>query len=243
VSLPLFTNLTLLAAELEKRSKNKQLRMSLKQAWRAQSCLGDLCQALDSCRILRDIVGRPGDQDTPELLTTQRALLSLAINLYARATSTNGQKGERGSIQLDRSKLSVAEWQDHQTLLNVRNQALAHVYSSQQLGNYQWHREMFFAVQLSNGSWKAASATNQIGFHMDTFERLERMIPVANKFVMEKFQKRMATVSAQINNNGVEQSEMLNHQFDPIATFGSKEAVARLIAGASQTTDAFWVNE
>jgi hypothetical protein len=189
------------------------------------------------------MIDRPREDDTPKLLTTQKALLSTGISLYVRATSTSGQKGERGSIQLDRSKLSSTEWKDHQALLAIRHQALAYVNPSQVVGTHQWDKEIFFAIQLATGAWKAASATNQTGFHMATFEQLERMLPVAHKFLLEKFQKRIGTVSTLINGEGVDQSQMLKHQFDPIEKFGSNEAVERVVAGASQVTDAFWVNE
>ena len=243
MSFPPFVNLSSLAEQLEKTGKDRQLRMALKQAWRAQSCLGDLTQAKDSCSVLRNIIGRPRKSDTPELLTTERALLTMAVILYARATSTSGQKGERGSIQLDRSKLTKEQWADHQSLLDVRNQALAHVYSSQEVGSYLWHRELLFAVELKAGRWKTASATNQVSFHAATLERLERMLPIAHELIMERFQKRMLAISARLNEGGVQQSMMLAHQFDPVRAFGSEQAVRRLLTGATQKEDAFWVNE
>lgn len=243
MSIPPFVNLSSLAAELERSAKDNKLRMALKQAWRAQSCLGDLTQAKDCCSLLRSMVGRPRKADTAELLTVERALLTTAVVLYARATSTSGQKGERGSIQLERGKLTKEQWEDHQSLLEVRNQALAHVYSSQEVGSYLWHRELFFAVEVKAGCWKTASATNQIGFHAATLDRLERMLPIASGIIMERFQKRMSAISARINEGDVPQSLMLAHQFDPVKAFGSEEAIRTLLASTSQKEVAFWVNE
>jgi uncharacterized coiled-coil protein SlyX len=238
---PPFSNLSALALQLEGSGKYPKLSIKLRQAWRAQSCLADLTQSQECCEALRGTLDRPRSDDTPTLLTTERALLTTAVILYARATSTSGQGGERGSIQLDRNKLTDDEWKNHNALLDVRNQALAHVYSTRKVNSHEWHREMFFAVEVNDGAWKPASATNQTGFQAATLEYLENMLPVANKLLLEKFRKNMAAVTDQIKQ--VPQSLLLEHRFDPVTVFGSIEAVRHLLAGASQETASFWVNE
>jgi hypothetical protein len=243
VTFPPFADLTALIGKLDKLGKYGELRKTLVQAWRAQSCLADLKQAQDCHDVLVRIVKRPRSADTPELLTTERALLTTAIMLYARATSTSGQRGERGSIQLERGKLPPDQWRDHQALLEVRNQAFAHVYTSQAVGGYQWHREMVFAVERPSGIWEAASATNQIGYHKETVERLGRMLPVARQIVREKFQRRLGAVTEKINEASVPRELFLDCQFDPVRTFGTEEAVQRVLAGKQGGEASFWVNE
>lgn len=240
--LPPFTDLGALAEELARRGKNTKLRAAITQAWRAQSCLGDLRQAFDCCSALEGIIERPRSADTSALMATERALMTTAIMLYARATSTSGQLGERGSIQLERNKLSEQEWADHCSLLDVRNQAMAHVYSSRPIADHEWHRDVFFAVQVSNGQWKAASASNQTSFHAATLERLKRMLPVAHREVKEKFHKRIGAVTDMINRE-VDAKLILRHVFDPIPVFGNEEAVRAALAGAPTGETAFWYNE
>jgi hypothetical protein len=241
MNFPPFSDLSALALQLESSGKCPELRKKLRQAWRAQSCLADLTQSQECCEALRSILDRPRTADTPALLTTERALLTTAVILYARATSTSGQSGERGSIQLDRKKLTDDEWKNHNALLDIRNQVLAHVYSTRAVNSHEWHREMFFAVEVNDGAWKPASATNQTGFQAETLEYLESMLPLANKLLLGKFRKNMAAVNDQIKQ--VPQSLLLEHRFDPVTVFGSIEAVRRLLAGASQETASFWVNE
>ena len=169
---PKFTDLGSLADELA-RGGNVKIRAPMTQAWRAQSCLGDLRQAADCADILREMEGRPHEQDTSDLIAIERALMTTIVMLYARATSTNGDKGERGSIQLSEKKLTAEEWTDHNAILDVRNQAMAHVYSSRKLSDHDWHRNILFAVNADENGWKPASASNQTGYHADTFARLE----------------------------------------------------------------------
>ena len=243
MTFPPFTNLTALIGSLEKLGKYGELRKTLVQAWRAQSCLADMKQSQDCYDVLQGILKRPRSADTPELLTTERALLVTAIMLYARATSTSGQRGERGSIQLERGKLSPEQWKDHQALLDVRNQAFAHVYTSQVVGGYQWHREIVFAIETPSGAWKPASASNQTSYHKGTVESLGRMLPIAKRLVKEKFQKRLAAVSQKINEASVPRELFVACQFDPVAAFGTDEAVRGVLAGGQAGEASFWVNE
>jgi len=241
MTFPAFTDLAAVAEELASRG-NVKLRAILTQAWRAQSCLGDLRQANDCAGVLRDMLKRPNEQDTPALLTVERSLLANAIMLYARATSTNGDKGERGSIQLSEKKLTPEEWADHNAILDVRNQAMAHVYRSRKLSDHDWHRAVFFAVDAGGGQWKPASASNQTSFHAETFARLEKILPVALREVKAKFHERMEAVTKMVNSD-VKASGLRKHVFDPVAVFGTEEAVRALLAGEGQGDAAFWINE
>jgi hypothetical protein len=238
---PTFTNLGALAEELASRG-NVKLRAIMTQAWRAQSCLGDLRQATDCADALRTMLGRSDEQDTPVLLTVERSLLANGVMLYARATSTNGDKGERGSIQLSEKKLSPEEWTDHNALLDVRNQAMAHVYRFRKLNDHDWHRSVFFAVSAGDGRWKPASASNQTSFHAETFSKLDRMLPVAVREIRLKFHERMEAVTNLVNSH-VKAASLLKHQFDPCSVFGGEDAVSALLAGQAEGDASFWVRE
>ena len=240
-ALPQFTDLGALADEMGKRG-NIKLRAIMTQAWRAQSCLGDLRQAMDCADVLATLIKRPKSEDTPHRFATERALLVTAISLYARATSTSGDKGERGSIQLAEKKVTPEEWADHRAIIDVRNEAMAHVYSSRSLGDHRWHTDIFFAVNVGKGRWQPASASNQTGFHAGTFARLERALPVAHRELRIKFHERMDAVSKMINND-VKGELLRKYVFDPVAAFGSEEGVRTILAGAPQVEAALWVNE
>lgn len=238
---PTFTDLGALADELATRG-NVKLRAVMTQAWRAQSCLGDLRQAADCVAVLKTSSERPTSDDTPFLMATDRALMTTAILLYARATSTNGGKGERGSVQLAEKKLTPDQWADHQAILDVRNQAMAHVYSSRMLGGHHWHRDIFFAVDQGDGHWKPASASNQTSFHAPTFQKLERMLPIAHSALKENFHDRMEAVSKLINGE-VRTNLLEKHAFNPVSVFGGHDGVKLLLASAADGEASYWVNE
>ena len=243
MSFPPFTDLQALASKLKANGKHAVLQKTLMQAWRAESCHGDLKQSKDCCGVLRELLGRPKADYPPAMHTTERALLTTAILLYARATSTSGKAEERGSIQLERGLLTNDQWQDHQELIGVRNQSLAHVNPAHTVGSRIWHKVMLFAVLTPGGSWRAASATNETTFHTETLVRLERMLPVANEIVLRKFNKRILAVTTQLNDAGIEERIFFEHQFNPVEFFGSEDIVKRLLKGSSKETDAFWVND
>lgn len=54
MTFPAFTNLAAVAEEIASHG-NVKLRAIVTQAWRAQSCLGDLRQANDCTDVLRDM--------------------------------------------------------------------------------------------------------------------------------------------------------------------------------------------
>lgn len=237
--LPPFSDLGALADQLA-RAGRPQLRGMISQASKTQSCMGDLRQAIDCVSVLAKMVGRTKSEDTSELLATECALLTTAVMLYARATLTNGRRGERGPVQLDESKLTPEQWRDHCLLLDVRNQALAHVYSSKEVADHNWHRGLFFAVSTMRGDWKVASSTNQTSFHQPTYLRLQNLLPVAHENLRTKFLKQIGAVTDHINRE-VRADMLLQHLFDPIEAFGSLEGVQRVLAGAGPGEASFWV--
>lgn len=243
MSFPAFTNLSALADTLSRNGKHKHLKRTLLQAWRAESCLGDLVQAKDCCAALKKRrAHEKGPQDVDGHIV-ERSLLTTALLLYGRATHTGGKAAERGAISLERGQMSKAFWDDHQELISLRNQAVAHVNPEHQTAGRTWHKVVLFAVRQSNGSWKPAASSNETSFHRETLDRLERMLPVAEEIVLGKFNKRLADVQTQINEAGVSNEMLLANQFNPVEAFGSEQAVARILAGSTQQVDRFWYNE
>ncbi len=243
MAFPPFTDLTALIGRLARSGKDGDLRKALLSVWRAQSCVGDLRQAIETHAILTKVTKRPREPDSSEWITIERALLSTAISLYARATGTSSRQGDRGAITLERGKLTADQWKDHQTLLDVRNQALAHVYSDRTLGDHEWHETLMFAVEDDDGSWKPAAFSRQTGYHRATAERLGRLLPVAHAIVTEAFQRRLTKVTNAINESSVPRDLFAQCQFDPIEKFGNEEAVRAVLAGRGKGTASFWYNE
>lgn len=83
MNFPPFVDLAALAASLGKVGKHRALRHVLDQAWRAQSCLGDLDRSQHYCALLGAMRQRDVAGDTEAILATEGALLSTA-NLSKR---------------------------------------------------------------------------------------------------------------------------------------------------------------
>jgi hypothetical protein len=154
-----------------------------------------------------------------------------AVLLYARATATNGQPGERGPIQIDDKKLTPEQRVDHKILLEIRNCAQAHVYRQQDIGSDLWHDDVVFAVEVPGSGWKPAVASQRIYFHLPTFNRLMSQLPIVKGLLHQKFLKRIGAVSSRLNDTPVPVALYRAHEFDPIARLGGVKAVEAVLAG------------
>jgi hypothetical protein len=231
MALPHFTDLRQIAVALKGNADFKELRHTIEGVWRAQSCNADIRQAADACNALSILRQSPRRRGSLDRATTENALLVTAVLLYARATGTSGQTGERGSIQLDQKNLSPGQLDDHVRLLNIRNRALAHVYRESPIGDDLWHEDLVFAVDMGELGWKPAAGSNRISFHVPTFERLLRQIPVADALLMRAFHKRMNAMTRMMNEASVPLDLFLRHRFDPVAAFGGVQAAQKIIDG------------
>lgn len=156
------------------------------------------------------------------LLYIQSGILTTAVLLYARATTTSSsKKTERGSIQLDMSKLTKRQLEDHETLIRIRNGALGHVEQGARIAGDYWHRDFLFGKRSGLGNWEVASASTSIGFHNATFETLQRQLPVAAKQLEAKCRERIEGAMAAIRELNLSDADLLRYQVDPIDRFGS----------------------
>ncbi|WP_265571047.1 hypothetical protein [Sphingomicrobium nitratireducens] len=240
---PPFTDLLALSKDLKRTAKQKGLKGALLQAWRAEACLGDLLQASDCCKQLRAIVDQEGKSHGPAEQTVIKALQTTAVMLYARATSTGGKGAERGSIQLNKKVLTGAQKNDHEALISLRNEALAHVNPTHKVGDRLWHKVSLFAVRNAHGQWTPAAATNETTWHRETLERLERVLPLAIEFVEEKFKTRLKMVEEIMGEAGIDEAIFRRYLFDPVEVFGSEAIVTQILSSRGKASDRFWVNE
>jgi hypothetical protein len=167
------------------KQKIPRLRDIIRKASNTQSCYVDLHEAQELIELLkrRPTVNEKVQIKERDLISS--SLMTSAVILYARATSTSGSKGERGSIDI-RSELDSERLFDHNLIVSVRNKAIAHVYTKQDLQNVEWHRQRIFLVQNDIGIRPAVSAKR---VHMDAAVALavDRQIPIAKKSFIKDF--------------------------------------------------------
>ena len=240
---PPFVDLLALSENLNRTNKHRKLNKILLQAWRAQSCLGDLLQADECCKFLRLKVDEKDEITEPQEQTIIKALQNSAVNLYARATSTSGKLGERGSIQLDTGQLAKEQKEDHEALITLRNQALAHVNLEHKMGARLWHKISLFAVLNCIGHWQLAAAPNETTWNRETLECLERMLPLAIKFMQGKSRTRISAASEALNEAEISEATFRKFLFDPVKVFGSDAVVERLLKSHGKASVRFWVEE
>jgi len=228
---PDFTDLRRIAAELTGNKEFDKLRKLIEQVWRVQSCITDLRQSADCCDALTTLLISPRQKQSASRATTENSLLMSGVMFYARATGTSGQLGERGSIKLDDKKLTTEQRIDHKNLLEIRNRAFAHVYRESPIASNLWHDDMVFAVDLADQGWKPAVSSSRISFHVLTFQRLLRQIPVADEFMTRIFHKRMNAMMVTMNDGSIPLEIFLRFRFDPIDKFHGVKAVELILAG------------
>lgn len=239
--LPVTINLMALAEELEFRGGKRKLTGALKSAWRAQSCLADLYQVRDICTVIDSLKLSAAPLDQVALVHSQSALMTTAILLYARATSTGGTQKERGSIQLDLNKLTPQQRDDHKALIKIRNSALGHVETSANIGGDLWHVDYLFAKLVGPGRWGIASASTSIGLNYETIEMLKRQLPVAIEAIRAKSQQRLDDVQAVLQEVNPSSATMMRHQVDPIDWFGSLESARTMLSGQPGEESSSWI--
>lgn len=187
---PAIVDIMKLARSLEVQG-NRKVAGAFRSAWRAQSCASDLLQSQAICDALDSVERHSASLDATSIWHIRSGLLASAVLLYARATATAGSGKERGAIQLDPKKLTTEQLEDHEMLVRLRNGAVGHVETDLKIGRDFWHRDFLFAKEVAPGSWQIASASTNIGFLFETFERLKRQLPVATALVREKARARL----------------------------------------------------
>jgi len=203
-----------------------RLKGVVRKAGHTQSCLADLMQADAFLTNLRSLPGINSKFQTKGDDVVANALLIGAVIFYARATSTSGSKGERGSADI-RSSLSSQELGDHSLIVTVRNTAIAHVYSDRKLDDLSWHSQRLCLIQ-DGAAFRPASASNMVTVNSKVARSLERQLPIAMKILHERFQKHIEKIASDLQNADLDISIYLKHEVDPVEFFGS-EAMAKSV--------------
>jgi hypothetical protein len=159
-------NLSMLEAELAKARIHPRLRDKARRALVAQSCLGDLREAQGHFAALQKLLKSVRGTGSDERASPGSALQSMAVLLYAKATQTNANRRgtdgrkERGPSQI-RDQLVPTEQDDHDVLVSVRSQALAHVYTNEVVAGFEWHSSAVLLVETADG-WLPGAASRRV---------------------------------------------------------------------------------
>lgn len=135
--------------------------------------------------------------------------------LYARATNNTRSRNERGPIDIT-SRLSTSQLTEHNLLVDIRNRAIAHVYSGERLADAIWHEDKIFLVEDKPG-WRVGAGRMAIQFHRGALDCLIRQIPVARIIILDLFHKYINQVTALINENPVSPEIFGRHVIDPVS--------------------------
>lgn len=228
MALPHFVDLERLANELSGDDRYRRLTAVVRKAALAQSCKADIEQAKSVVQALKLLLASPRKRGTLERAATENALLFQAVILYVRATATSGQLGERGSISI-REMLTEEQRDDHQALIDLRNRAVAHVYSGEAVAGDVWHRQALYLVETEKG-WVTSAAVVRLQLASETMERLKSLLPVAQSLLLARFHRHTNAITALMNEHGVSVVAFDRCPFDAIAFFGSEAEVEKSLA-------------
>ncbi len=229
-----FSDLRAVVLELAKSPQHQHLPKKLEQAVRAQSCHADLRQAEACLQAIDKLLPSPRAKGTVERNATEAALLMSCVVLYARATHGGSGMGERGSVSV-RDQLSSDLKIDHDALVNLRNQALAHVYLDESVSDGpMWHEVKPFLQNDGDGlAWHVGVASRSTQFDRSTIERLRRLLPEGMKFVRNRFRERLDAVTSEINDHSIALELIEKHEITATELFGSIEAGQIAVEGRS----------
>lgn len=226
--------------ELEETKAFSELEAKIRLAMKTQSCHSDMKEASDCLTALNAIRASARGWNSRNRDTTESALFRMAIMLYARATITNTRSGERGPIQIDK-RLTPEQLIDHEAILNVRNQAQAHVYPNQEVADQAWHRAEVFLIEFADG-WLPSAASNRILVAPSMLVALNRQIPVALTILAERSRDRLGEVAAAlVRGRGTALNQLMGrHSLDLVQLFGSEDEAKRVLDSA-RNGNADWV--
>lgn len=229
---PRFVDLAAIARALEGDSSYSRLGSDIRKAIVAQSCLADLRQAAACLEALDIVLACPVMRTPVTNDAVEHSLLFTGILLYARATSTSLRKdGDRGSIQVA-SSLREDQRVAHEHLIEIRNQALAHVYLAKDVAGSVWHSSVLFLVEQPAG-WLPGSGTNAVRVSKSVIEELRQLVPAAAAIILTRFHERLQRVTDVLNQK-VPVEEFEANLFDPVERFGSEECVKEVLEGISR---------
>ena len=225
-------DLVAVATSLRSVGKFPRLAASIRRASLVQSCLADVKQAIDAIEALDALLASRRGEGTDRRIATEASLLTAALLLYARATSTGGGSDERGAFDI-LPRLNESEITDHRQLLDLRNRAVAHVLPNGAIASLVWHNETVMLVDTGNG-WVAGAATKRVQTDKTTTNCLRRQLKRAETILKAAARERFNALTKEVGEafSHPEVVDIMGASFFDLETFlGSREAVAQAIGG------------
>jgi hypothetical protein len=134
-------------------------------------------------------------------------------------------------------KLSAAELEDHEKLVDVRNESIAHVYQNKDVSGRDRHRGAILLVEYEEG-WRPGAAASRVTFDRELMGCLTRQLPIASRILtstVDALFRKIAYLIARDEKHPAFQKAMEDSEISLIEFLGSevkaKKAVAGLDAG------------
>lgn len=230
--LPRAADLGEVARILEERGSHQDLMRIVQKALSAHSCQVDLQIARETMEVWQGMQKSLRGAGSSTRAMTEGALLTASVTAYARGTSTNGKDGERGGFDIRKGLKSDEAKTDHQLLLDVRNQVIAHVYPDRVVSGQVWHEIKLAGVEQEGGGWRPGCFARRVGRDDETANRLLRMIPIAQEIIRAALQKRLIRVARelQVATANIDLMALLEAApFDVVAFVGSNVAARQAL--------------
>jgi len=235
-SLPRTLDLSNVREHLVKAGSLRRFASTIGTALNTQSCLLDLRQSEANLEALREITINNflGNQVAPSEQSrevVETALLEGAASLYVRATHSGSKNSSRGSIQV-KDYLSESEKKDHETIVAVRNEAVAHVYQNKVVANINRHRGAVLLVE-HEGGWRPGVAASRVTFDRHLLGCLTRQLPVATRIISSKFDellRQLAELAGREESHPDFQTAIKGSEFSLLDFFGSEEKALKAAA-------------
>lgn len=187
-------NLSALGERLFAEKRHLALAGKIKEMVRYHSLRTDLIMAEETCEALADLLG--AKSTNPRQAIVETALLSNAIVLYARATSTSSN--ERAPFSLE-PFFNENQKVVHREMVDLRNDAIAHYGSG---GSYadqgMWKAEVGI-MHMRETDGKVGVATRRLTVDRQLFERVQSQIMFARVTVERIYAEKCNLVTDEID--------------------------------------------
>jgi hypothetical protein len=231
-------DLSKLAATLDRESRHPELVRAIDKAAAAGSTREDLRGALASLRLIQQILdrsaGQPGPHPTDhEETTLTGALFTQAVILYARATTT---KGDRPKL-LGEAKLTPAQRAVHDQAVRLRDSVIAHFGRGDALADGPLVREAVILSLFSSetGPKKQVSvyttrAQHKVHFSAQLIPLIETRLAHLAARHQQLFDEADRALGEAVRSDPDLGRSLRDHEFDVDAFCASPDAAARMRA-------------
>ena len=226
-------NLSAFAERLLREKRKVALAFTIKNAVDSRSLQVDLIFSLEACDALAFSLDNRMDQPADFRETSEAALMSYIVLLYARATKTESEVRK----QYDpRSRFTAAELKVHKELCDLRDNAVAHFGTG---GSYvgDWVRELA-VMDVVDFVARPAIITRRLIVDRPLLTRARAQITRALEIIRPVCVKRMKALTDEIDKECAADPEFYKevhqHPLNAVLFLGGEEQAARMRQGRAQ---------